>query len=103
MIPEHGRVAPVSFPELGPGRASPHSADLAVLADVDMTVAVELGRTLLRVREVLELAEGSVLALGRPVGAPADVLVNGQPLARGEVVVIDETLGVRITGLVEGR
>lgn len=99
---EASSVAPVSFPELGPGRPSPHQADLAVLADVDMSVAVELGRSLLNVRGVLGLAEGSVLGLGRPVGAPADVLVNGRLLARGEVVVIDDHLGVRVTELIQG-
>jgi flagellar motor switch protein FliN len=93
-------VAPVAYADLGPGAAPGPAADLDLLADVDLGVTVELGRVRLRLQDVLRLAEGSVVELGRPATAPVDILVNGRIIARGEVVVIDEELGVRITELV---
>lgn len=67
------------------------------LSDVSMVVAVELGRTTMLVKELLNLRAGSLVELDRQVGSPVDVLVNGTPLARGEVVVVDDELGVRLT------
>lgn len=92
-------VSPVAYPELGGGVAQSVSAEIALLSDVSMDVTVELGRTVMRVRDVLDLSEGSVVELDRPIGAHVDVLVNGSQVARGEVVVIDDVLGVRITGV----
>jgi flagellar motor switch protein FliN/FliY len=77
-------------------------ASLNVLYDVEMTLTAELGRTRLPVRQVLELTPGSVLELDRAAGSPADVMVNGRLIARGEVVVIDEEFGIRITEIVTG-
>ncbi|HUO48981.1 MAG TPA: flagellar motor switch protein FliN, partial [Acidimicrobiales bacterium] len=62
-----------------------------------MSVTVELGRTRLLMRDLLGLRAGSVVELDRPAGSPVDILVNGTLLARGEVVVVDDELGVRIT------
>ena len=70
---------------------------LELLLDVPMQVTVELGRTQLRIRDVLELVPGSIVELDKLAGGPVDVLVNGKQIARGEVVVIDEEFGVRIT------
>lgn len=92
-------VAPVSYPDLAPGVTAPAPGDLDLLADVQLEVAVELGRVKLRVRDLLRLVEGSVLELDRAAGAPVDVLVNGSLVARGEVVVVDDELGVRVTEL----
>lgn len=78
-------------------------ASLSVLYDVEMTLTAELGRTKLPVRQVLELTPGAVLELDRAAGSPADVMVNGRLLARGEVVVIDEEFGIRITEIVRGE
>lgn len=72
---------------------------LEILHGVDMDVTVELGRTRLTVRELLALAPGTVLELDRAAGSPADLLVNGKLIARGEVVVVDEDFGLRITEL----
>jgi flagellar motor switch protein FliN/FliY len=76
------------------------SAALRLLHDVEMTLTAEIGRTKLPVRQVLELVPGTVLELDRAAGAPADVLVNGRLVARGEVVVVDEDYGIRITEIV---
>ncbi|WP_370327649.1 flagellar motor switch protein FliN [Euzebya sp.] len=76
-----------------PGSAHP----MTMLSDVEMGVTAELGRTRLSVREVLALSPGSIIELDRAAGSPVDVVVNGTLIARGEVVVIDEEFGIRIT------
>ena len=76
---------------------------IELLHGVDMEVTVELGRTRLAVRDLLALAPGAVVELDRAAGAPADLLVNGRLIARGEVVVVDEDFGLRITEIVETR
>ncbi len=81
------------------GAATPGSgiATPKVLADVEMGVTAELGRCHMTVRELLSLTPGAVIDLDRAAGAPVDVLVNGTLIARGEVVVIDEEFGIRIS------
>jgi len=74
---------------------------LELLHGVDMEVTVELGRTRMTVRDLLSLAPGAVLELDRAAGSPADLLVNGRLIARGEVVVVDENFGLRVTEIVE--
>jgi flagellar motor switch protein FliN len=71
--------------------------DLRRLSDVPVDVTVEMGRTRMTVGETLELRHGSIVTLNRMAGEPVDLLVNGIPIARGEVVVIDEQFGLRIT------
>lgn len=90
-------VAAAEFGDLGPGAPPGVPGDLELLADVAMTVTVELGRVELPVRDLLGLREGSLVELDRHAGAPVDVLVNGRIVARGEVVVVDDELGVRVT------
>jgi flagellar motor switch protein FliN/FliY len=65
-----------------------------------MDVTVELGRTHLSVRELLALTPGDVIELDRAAGSPADLLVNGRLIARGEVVVVDENFALRVTEIV---
>ncbi|UFN43203.1 flagellar motor switch protein FliN [Nocardioides okcheonensis] len=74
---------------------------IEMLHGVDMEVTVELGRARLTVRELLALSPGEVLELDRAAGSPADLLVNGRLIARGEVVVVDEDFGLRITEIVD--
>jgi flagellar motor switch protein FliN/FliY len=91
-------VSPVEYTELGAGGdAGTATRDLDLLGDVQLEVTVQLGAVKLTVRELLALREGSVLELDRAAGAAVDVMVNGRLIARGDVVVIDEELGVRIT------
>jgi flagellar motor switch protein FliN/FliY len=71
-----------------------------MLRDVEMEVTCELGRTRMTVRQLLALSPGDVVELDRLAGSPADLLVNGTLLARGEVVVVDESFGLRITEIV---
>lgn len=72
-------------------------ADLGRLQNVPVEVAVELGRTRMTIGEALALGLGSVVTVGRLAGDPVDLLVNGRVIARGEVVAIEEELGLRIT------
>lgn len=71
--------------------------DITFLSDVSVTATVEIGHTVLPIREVLKLRRGSVVELEKLVGQPADLLINNTPLARGEVIVINERFGFRIT------
>ena len=68
-----------------------------------MELSVEIGRTHMTVGETLELRAGSIVTLERLAGEPVDLLVNGTPIARGEVVVVDEQFGLRVTEILEGR
>ena len=99
-------VHPVRFPPLpemrGVAAASmPRSLDL--IMDVAMRVTVEIGRSTMTVEDVLSLGPGSVVELNTLAGEPVDVLVNDQLIARGEVVVVDENFGVRVTEIVSPR
>ncbi len=87
---------PITSASTGAGVAS----GLEVLHDVEMGVTVELGRTRMLLRDILGVVPGSVIELDRAASAPVDVLVNGTLIARGEVVVIDEEFGIRITEVV---
>lgn len=73
---------------------------LEVILDIPVTLSMELGRTRTSIRELLQLTQGSVVKLDRPAGEPLDILVNGCLVARGEVVVVNERFGVRITDIV---
>ena len=78
--------------------------DLRRLSAVPVDLSVEIGRTRMTVGETLELREGSVITLDRMAGEPVDLLVNGTPIARGEVVVIDQQFGLRLTEVMaDGR
>jgi flagellar motor switch protein FliN len=73
---------------------------LDMLHDVEMEVSAELGRTRMSVRDLLSLSPGAIVELDRAAGSPADLLVNGRLIARGEVVVVDENFGIRITEII---
>ena len=74
--------------------------DLHRLHDVPVELAVEIGRTSMTIGETLALGPGSIVSLNRLAGEPVDLLVNGRPIARGEVVVVDEEFGLRVTEIV---
>ena len=84
------------------GRDGRAANDLGRLSDVPVELAVEIGRTRMTVGETLELRPGSIVVLDRMAGEPVDLLVNGTPIAHGEVVVIDEEFGLRITDVIGG-
>jgi flagellar motor switch protein FliN/FliY len=80
--------------------SSAEPAELERLYEVPVELAVEIGRTHMTIRETLALGPGSIVTLNRLAGDPVDLLVNGKPIARGEVVVIDEEFGLRVTEVV---
>jgi flagellar motor switch protein FliN/FliY len=93
-------VQPVQFAPLKPSGIPVVDPNIALIMDVPLQVTVELGRTRKLIREILELSPGSVVELDKLAGEPVDILVNGKLIAKGEVVVIDENFGVRVTDIV---
>lgn len=88
----------MQYEELSPvGADAGDGSDLGRLQNVPVELAVEIGRTRMTIGEALALGPGSVVTVGRLAGDPVDLLVNGRVIARGEVVAIDEELGLRIT------
>jgi flagellar motor switch protein FliN/FliY len=97
-MPETVDYAPFETTTAGPAEPVAASAsELSRLHDVSVELAVEVGRTQMTIREALALGPGSIVTLNRLAGEPVDLLVNGKPIARGEVVVIDEEFGLRVT------
>jgi len=96
-------VKEVEFPPISTTTQGLASPNVDLLLDVQMTVTVELGRTKKYVKDILEMGEGSIIELDKQAGEHVDVLVNGKLVARGEVVVIDENFGVRITEIISPK
>lgn len=90
---------PESFDQTAEPMDHPAFSALSVLNDVELVVTAELGRTTMAVRDLLGLSPGMVVEIDRAAGAPIDLLVNGRRIAAGEVVVIDEEFGIRITDI----
>jgi len=83
-----------------PGNPAPGNNDIGLVYDIPVKLTVELGRTRLPIRDVLQLAQGSVVELEGLAGEPLDVYVNGCLIAQGEVVVVNERFGIRFTDIV---
>lgn len=83
------------------GSSSSSEPDLSRLSDIPMELSVEIGRTHMTVGETLELTVGSVVTLEREAGQAVDLLVNGTAIARGEVIVVDEQYGLRVTEILD--
>jgi flagellar motor switch protein FliN/FliY len=94
-------AAPTGKIDLSEAQRNPAIKNLQLLMDVPMQITVELGRTTYTVREILGLGEGSIIELDKQANEPVDLLVNKKLIARGEVVVIDENFGVRVTSIVD--
>ena len=91
-------VTPVELSELESVERPNEVGNLELLRGIELTVTVEVGRARMRVKELLGLHEGSVVELERPVGSPVDLLANGRTIARGEIVLVEDQLGIRVTG-----
>jgi flagellar motor switch protein FliN len=100
--PKASPVARAQFNDLGPNAAagSGQEMNLNLILDVAVTLALEVGRARMQVRELLQLAPGAIVELDRLASEPLDVLVNGVRIARGEVVVVNEKFGIRLTDVV---
>ncbi len=97
LEPEPTAALPSNDSELRSGKSG---QNLDMVMDIPITLSLELGHTRMSIRELLRLTQGSVVKLDRPGGDPLDILVNGCLVARGEVVVVNERFGVRITDIV---
>ncbi|KAB3535872.1 flagellar motor switch phosphatase FliY [Alkaliphilus pronyensis] len=93
-------VQPAHFQSFDQSTAKGVPENIDLIQDVPLNVTVELGRTVKRISEILEFGPGTIIELDKIVGEPLDILVNGQYVAKGEVVVIDENYGIRITDIV---
>ena len=90
-------VQSLQYPNLMGGGAPADQGNIGLLMDVYMEMTVELGRTKKQIKDILGMGEGTIIELDKLAGEPVDILVNHKPIAKGEVVVIDENFGVRVT------
>ena len=89
-----------SFDELKDDSSPGSDVNLDVVLDIPVNLSMEIGRTRISIRNLLQLNQGSVVELERLAGEPMDVLVNGTLIARGEVVVVNEKFGIRLTDII---
>lgn len=94
-----GKVSDVAFPSLNPD-SSGRKLEFDMFRKIPVSVSVELGRAQVSLKEIFELSEGSIIELDRLVGEPLDLVVNGQVVAQGEVVAIDNNYGLRVTHVI---
>ena len=97
---EATEVRRAEFQPLSGGESSAGADNLRILMDVVVPITIELGAANLPLRKILDLGPGSVVRLDRALGEPADILVNGERVGRGEIVVVDDQFGVRVTELI---
>ena len=94
------QVAPAAFANFAASAAPAAANDFNMILDIPVQLTVELGRTRIPIKHILQLAQGSVVELDALAGEPMDVLVNGYLIAQGEVVVVNEKFGIRLTDIV---
>ena len=94
------QVSPAAFQNFSPTTASTAGNDINMILDIPVQLTVELGRTRIPIKHILQLAQGSVVELEAMAGEPMDVLVNGYLIAQGEVVVVNDKFGIRLTDIV---
>ncbi|MDR1663303.1 MAG: flagellar motor switch phosphatase FliY [Clostridiales bacterium] len=93
-------VQPAQFQSFDMGSVIQQKENMGIIMDVPLEITVELGRTSKKIQEILEFAPGTIVDLDKLAGEPIDILVNGKFVAKGEVVVIDENFGIRITDII---
>jgi flagellar motor switch protein FliN/FliY len=91
---------PAAFPSVQQTETGAAPKNIEFLLDIPMSVAVYVGSTKMAIRDLLQLAQGSVIELDKLAGEPMDVMVNNKLVARGEVVVVNEKFGIRLTDVV---
>lgn len=94
------QAAPVAFQNFGAANPTAAGNDINMILDIPVQLTVELGRTRIPIKHILQLAQGSVVELDALAGEPMDVLVNGYLIAQGEVVVVNDKFGIRLTDIV---
>jgi len=94
------QMTPAAFANFGPSSPPTAGNDISMILDIPVQLTVELGRTRIPIKNILQLAQGSVVELDALAGEPMDVLVNGFLIAQGEVVVVNDKFGIRLTDIV---
>ena len=104
-VSEEAVAAPADFQNLQPdaGALNAMEESIEMILDIPVTVSVEIGRSKINIRNLLKLNQGSVVELDRLAGEPMDVIVNGTLIAHGEVVVVNEKFGVRLTDVISAE
>lgn len=100
MASEVSSSTPVAFTDFAAGGVPGAVNDINMILDIPVQLTVELGRTRIPIKHILQLAQGSVVELDAMAGEPMDVLVNGYLIAQGEVVVVNDKFGIRLTDIV---
>jgi flagellar motor switch protein FliN/FliY len=93
-------VQSAQFPEFNEASSQPLPNNMELIKDVPLEVTVRLGKTVMKIRDILDLGDGSIIELDKLAGEPVDLLVNGKLVAKGEVVVIDENFGFRVKDII---
>lgn len=97
-------VGMAEFETLEPeGESSVEGDHMAIIMELELEISIELGRTRMKVKDVLGLGVGAIVELDKIIGEPMDIYANGKVIARGEVVVVDENFGIRVTEIVKGQ
>lgn len=97
---EKVNVQSAQFPEFGEQETQPLPNNMQLIKDVPLEVTVRLGKTIMKIKDILDLGDGSIIELDKLAGEPVDLLVNGKLVAKGEVVVIDENFGFRVKDII---
>ncbi|WP_073253658.1 flagellar motor switch phosphatase FliY [Caldanaerovirga acetigignens] len=96
-------VKPIELEDLDDKTTASRKSSIDLIMDVPLEISVELGRAVKKIKEILEIGPGSIIELEKMAGEPVDILVNGKRIAKGEVVVVDENFGVRITEIINSN
>jgi flagellar motor switch protein FliN/FliY len=94
---------PMTFKELSPARGGEAPQELDFILDLPLEVSVEIGRTKMLIKDLLKLTQGSIIELDRLAGEAVDIYVNGKLMAKGEVVVVNDRFGVRVTEIISAQ
>jgi flagellar motor switch protein FliN/FliY len=94
---------PMTFKELSPARGVEAPQELDFILDLPLEVSVEIGRTKMLIKDLLKLTQGSIIELDRLAGEAVDIYVNGKLMAKGEVVVVNDRFGVRVTEIISAQ
>lgn len=100
VVPQEGALAKPLFKPLSGQGSGGASNDIDMILDIPVQLTVELGRTKISIKNLLQLSQGSVVELNAMAGDPLDILVNGTLVAQGEAVMVDDKLGIRLTDVI---
>ncbi len=101
--PEPAQTQPAKLEELSPEKSEGPSPELDFILDIPLEVSVEIGRTKMLIKDLLKLNQGSIVELEKFAGEPVEVYVNGKLMAKGEVIVVNDKFGVRITEIISAH